>query len=375
MRLLGYFTLRDLNHDRWRSLLTVLNLAVLVLSYLLLSALSQAFVRFGRQPQVSSNLVIISADVLDPMESSLDESVLEAVHQLAPQEIIATFPAIFRHMNVQGQVMQVRAVPLEQMRSALALTLVQGGWPEGQQQVVISEGATQISPWKIGSTIPIYGMDFQVAGIIKAPGSKFASIWMTYPEGQRLFGAQRGFQMGMLQLVASADPEKVRSELQASAFFADKYSIYLENSLSDRYNQINRDLLVLSLVQVLISLLAITFGTFNSVSLNLTERSREIVLLRIIGFSQKQLRVFLLAHTLVLSLLAYLLGWVAAYFFIAYQQVHAPISIQAAPLVLDLSPATTGLGILLTVAFACLGIWLTVGSISKMSLAGLGEAA
>jgi ABC-type antimicrobial peptide transport system permease subunit len=368
MRALGYFTFRDLIHDRGRSLLTILNLAVVVVSYLLLSALSQAFILFGRQPQVNTNLVILSADVLDPMESSLDDAVLQTAREIAPAQIRLAFPTLFRHMNIQGHVMQVRAVPLEEMRSASALTLLQGRWPEGPHQIVISQGATQITAWQIGTTVQIYGTAFRVVGLVRAGGNGFASVWMTYPAGQALFGMGHGFQIATLQLAPSADPETVRTRLQSDVRFSGQVNVYLENSLSDRYNQVNRDLLTLSLVQALISLLAITFGTYNAISLSLTERSREIQLLRVVGFTQPKLRKVLLAHTLVLALSAYILGWLVAFMIVGYQQAHTPISIQAAPLVLNLSAVATLLGILLTVAFAFLGVWLTEGHLSKLSL-------
>jgi ABC-type antimicrobial peptide transport system permease subunit len=373
MRALVYFTLRDLVFDWGRSLLTILSLAVVVVSYLLLSALSQAFILFGRQPQLSSNLVIVSADVLDPMDSSLPEDILQTARQVAPQQIQAAFPTIFRHMSIQDHIMQVRAVPLEAMQNALALTLLQGKWPEGPRQVVISEGALQITSWKIGDSITIYGRDFQVVGLVRAGGNKFASVWMTYPEGQSLFGTRRGFQIGTLQLVPAADPERVRASLQADSRFSGGYSVYLENTLNDRYNQVNHDLLTLSGIQALISLLAITFGTYNAVNLTLTERSHEILLLRVVGFSQARLRGFLLAHTLVLSSFAFFLGWVVAFIFTCYQQTHAPISIQAAPLVLHLSVPASLLGFLLTVAFSFLGVSLSAGRLSTLSLSARGE--
>jgi ABC-type antimicrobial peptide transport system permease subunit len=373
MRVLGYFTLRDLIHDHWRSLLTILNLAVVVVSYLLLSSLSQAFILFGRQSQVTSNLVIISADALDPMESSLNEDVLQTARLIAPHQIRNAFPTLFRHMSIQGHVMQVRAAPLEDMRTSLALTLIGGRWPDGPHQVVISEGVTQITSWKIGAIVQIYGTDFQVVGEVSAGGNKFASIWMTYAEGQNLFGMSHGFQLGVLQLDPSANPENVRAGLEADPRFSGQFSVYLENTLSDRYNQINQDLLTLSVIQAFISLLAITFGTYNAISLSLTERSQEILLLRVVGFTQEKLRGVLLARTLVLSTAAYFLGWTTAFIILQTQRMHAPISIQAAPLVLNLSAIATLLGFLFTGAFAFLGVWLTVGHLTTLNLAARGE--
>jgi ABC-type antimicrobial peptide transport system permease subunit len=198
-------------------------------------------------------------------------------------------------------------------------------------------------------------------------------LGLTYSEGQNLYGLNRGFQIGILQLIPSADPKAVRAILQADPRFSGQYSVYLENSLSDRYNQINRDLLTLSLIQAIISLLAITFGTYNAISLSLTERSHEILLLRLVGFTQGRLRGFLIVHTLILASVAYFLGWVGSSIFINYQRTHSPISIQAAPLVLNLSASITLFGFLLTTAFAFLGVWLTVGHLSTQNLSLRGE--
>ncbi len=98
--------------------------------------------------------------------------------------------------------MQVRAVPLEEMSTAMALTLFQGRWPDGPRQVVVSEGAAQLASWKIGSIVNIYGTDFQVTGLVRTSENTFGSVWMTYAEGQRLFGTSRGFQVGYLYLAA-----------------------------------------------------------------------------------------------------------------------------------------------------------------------------
>lgn len=367
MRTLGYFIVKDLMHDRWRSLLTVLSLAVVVVGYLLLASLAQVFLVFGKQSQITDNLVIIAADALDPMESSLSEELLQTVRQIAPDQIQRTFPVIFRHLTIEGRIMQVCAVPLDEMPTALGLTLLVGRWPVGPYQIVISEGVAQATSWGIGSSVNIYGADFQVTGLVRAGENDYGALWMTYTEGQRLFGMNRGFQIGYLPLVSSADPESVRQSLQSDPRISTHYAVYLENALSARYSQVNHNLLTLSNILALVSLLAITFGIYNATSLSLTERSHEISLLRVIGFTQGRLRGFLFARTLVLTLAAYSLGWVASLILINYLGTHTPIDLLVAPVVLSLTPSTSLLGLGMATAFAYLGIWLTAGHLAVLS--------
>lgn len=359
MRALGYFTFRDLIHDGGRSLLTILSLGVVAASYLLISALSRAYLVFGKQTQVSTNLVIIEANTIDPMESTLNETVLQEARQTMPDQIQNTFPMIFRHLAIERQIMQLRAAPLEEMRSGLSLTLSQGQWPEDGPQIMISEGVTHVTPWKIGSTVNIYGTNFQVVGVVRAGGNQFATIWMTYIEGQRLFGPLHGFQIGYLQLNPSADPESVRARLQSDPRFSGRYEVYLEDALSSQYTQTNHNLLTLSLIQAIISLLAVTFGTYNATSMSLTERRSEIALLRTLGFTQEKVRTFLFTRSLVLTLVAYLIGWAVSFIIIIYQRSHATMNIFSVPLTLSLTPSVLLVGLLLSATFSFLGVWLT----------------
>lgn len=372
---LGYYTLLDLLHDRWRSLLTMLSLAVVVAGYLLLTSLSRAFLIAGKQSHVTDNLVIISADVIDPMESSLDAEILETVQEIAPRQILRTFPTLFRHLNIEGRILQVRAVPLEEMVDALELHLLEGDWPLSSHQIVVDEEIARASGWKIGSAVNIYGTDFKVTGLVRSGESNLGAIWMAYPEGQLLFGSQNGFQIGYLPLAPGADPESVCSTLQNNPKIINNYTVYLENAVSDGYNQINHNVVSLCGIMAIIALLAITFGIYNSVSLSLTERSHEISLLRLVGFTQGKLRGILVARALVLTMASYCLGWVATvvYFYIRNRQT--PAGFTDAPLTLEMTLSASLIGLFLAIGFAFLGVWLTSNHLARLNpLTGSEEA-
>ena len=367
MLALGYFTFKDLLHDRWRSLLTIISLAVVAAGYLLLASLSRAFLVVGKQSQVTDNLVIITADTIDPMESSLDEEILQTAREIAPDQIQRAFPTLFRHMNIGGRILQVRAVPLEEMPTTLDLTLVLGHWPSGSRQIVVGEEIARVASWRIGSTVNINGTVFQITGLVRAADNNLGAIWMTYPEGQRLFGMSSGFQIGYLPLVPLADPESVRARLQADPRISDHYAVYLENALSNGYNEINHNLVTLSSIMAIVSLLAITFGVYNSTSMSLTERSHEIGLLRVVGFTQTKLRGFLFARALVLTLAAYSLGWAVLVIYFNYRNLHAPMGLSEAPLILSMTLSASLLGLGLATAFAFLGVWLTSGRFATLN--------
>jgi len=365
MLALGYFTFRDLLHDRWRSLLTILTLAAVVVGYLLLASLAQAMVSLSKRAPITNNLLIIEADTIDPMDSVVDDAILQTAMEIAPAEIRLAFPIIFRHLTIEGHIMQVRAVALDEMSASQALTLVQGRWPEGPQEVAASEGAAQLGSWKIGSMVNIYGTNFLLTGVVHNEENAFGSLWMTYPEGQRLFGTPHGFQVGYLSLEPSANPASVRAKLLADPRISDHYSVFLEHVYTDSYNQSSSNLVILSGLMLLVSLLAVTFGIYNATSLGLAERSLEIGLLNIIGFPLNKLRIFLCARALVLTLAAYSLGWLISLVFIDHQRLRASVALVFLALRLNLFSSLLGLG--LAIIFALLGVLLASSRLAALN--------
>lgn len=359
---MSLFALKDLLYDLSRSVLTILGLMVLVFSYLLLDSFSEAYHVFGQLPQSLNNLLIISADVLDPMESTLDNNVLQAAIAAHPDTILKLSPCIFRHMRIQNWVMQVRAVPLEDMTAIHHLTLLEGAWPANKAEVVVSEGAIQAAHWKVGTALSIYGSEFKLVGIVRAAGSKFASVWMSYPAGLDLFGSRRGYQMGYLQVARNTDVESLRTQLQADPLLADRYAVYQESSLTGRYAKTTHDIIQLNQVLMVVALLAITFGTYNATSLTINERSREIATLRVIGFGSRSIRAFLFERTLLQTIIGYCLGWALATLFIHYNQAASSIIIHGSSLILTISTSGALAGFALTILFAGLGIWLPTRS-------------
>ncbi len=368
MLALGYFTFKDLWHDRWRSLLTIISLAVVVVGYLLLGSLSQAIAGLTRPAPLNNILLIVEANTIDPMDSSLDESILQTAGKIAPDQILRLFPILFRHLTIDGHIMQIRAVSLEEMATSMSLVLVQGRWPEGLRQIVVSEGGAQLASWKVGSIVNIYGTDFQVTGLVRTSENAFGSVWMSYAEGQRLFGTARGFQVGYLVLAPSANPESVRQRLQADPRISAHAIVYLDSVYTNAYNQSNTNLLILSGLMVLVSLLGVTFGIYNATSLSLSERSLEVGLLYIIGFTLNRLRGFLFVRALVLTLAAYGLGLLVSRIFINQQRLQA--SVDLIFLGLKLTPLFTFAGLGLAILFAFLGVWLLSGRLAMLNPLG-----
>lgn len=376
----GNYLLKDLRHDLRHNLLAITGLSIMVLSYLMTAALAESFREFGSQPGFTSqNLALLSANAVDPMQGSISQETLDQAVQAVqaaygPESVYAAAPTILRTLRIQaGSVirsMQFYAVDPQNMTEVYHLVLLEGRYPTSNTEIAASEEAFDLAGWVIGQTIDFYGQEFTLTGRIRYQAGKTASLWMTYATGENLFGTRRGFQVGVIQISSSLDPETVRAYLESVPGIRPDYAVYLEQEVHDRLAETVQDIVAFIVVLDALALGVISFGIFNATSLTLAERSREIALLRVTGFSSGAIRRFLFGRSLLQSLIAYLLGWVLAEWVIR-GQVGSSFSLHSAYIKMHLSPENLLLGLALTILFAWIGVWLTSYSQSRQTLASL----
>ena len=369
MKALGYFTIKDILHDRWRSVLTISSLAVIMVGYLILSSASNTIKTMGQQTAPSSNLVVVAANVIDPMESTLDDSLLTTVADLDPGYIERTFPVIFRHLRVEDRISQVRAVPVLEMPLSLGLTLVEGSWPAADHEIIVGESLARASKWKTGSSVNIYGSNFSVSGIVRSTEKNSGSIWLDYDAGRDLFVQRKGYQAAYLVLTPGADPEEARAYLQSDPHIDGQYTVYLESALSSNYQQLSRNIILLGSIMSILALGAITFGIYNATSLSLAERSRQVILLRVLGFTRQKIQIVLTARALGLTLSAYAVSLAAALAIFAYQNANAVMGISDLQVSLNLSAGSVLAGLGFSILFTLAGVSLTTRNLLKINLA------
>jgi ABC-type antimicrobial peptide transport system permease subunit len=371
MLTLFIFAWKDMRHDWGRTLLAITGLAVVVFSYQILTSMAGTFNDFLTTPGASRNLVVYQGEYIDPGDATLEPSALEAARSLGPSLVTRVSPTMFRHMRINDRLIQVRAAPLEDWESVFHVSLIEGSWPSHANEIIAGEGAARANQWSVGSIVEIYGSPFRIAGIFRAPGTSFASIWMPIDQAGELFGFQHLYQGMYVQAAATADIEKVKALLQADPRLAGRYTVFFEDNYTYRNNQFMKDFRSLLTITSLLALLGVIFGIFNSTSLSLVERAREIGILRSIGFTHQIIRLFLLVTGLLQGWLAYAAGLAAAWGYVAYQQAGARVFILGVPVNFEISSSQILSGLLWTGALALLGAWVSSRRLMHLQVATL----
>ena len=365
------FVIKDLISDGWRTTITILNLLVFISCFFALEALAEAAYKFGDQPTDKSALLIVSRNIFDPSESVVTAGDLLPARELMPDYVKSVSPLIFKIIQANGKLVQLRAANLNDMQSVHSLQLIQGNWPTRNNEIVIGEGAAVNSDWKTGDNINIYGSDFSISGIVRAPGTKFSSLWMTYDTANELFNPGGVFQVGWVQLQSGIDGELVRNKLQSDTRLAGGFEVYFADNLYQQYTQAISDMKGVSSILVILALFSIMLGTYCNIFLILSERSREITILRAVGFQSKTIRGLITYRTIIQVIIAYIFSWVTVSLLLNWFNKINPLNLHAIPLPVIISPWALLFGFLLSILFSYAGVWLPTRHLRNRSVASL----
>ena len=207
------FVLKDMLHDRGRTALSIIGLAVVIGCYYLLVSLSSALASSLDRNTISRNLIVIQNDSIDPSDAVLEPQVIQAAQELIPDLVSRISPIVFRHTRVGGQVVQLRAAALDDWQPIYHLTLLKGAWPVHDREVLVGEGLALSNNWQVGSSVQIFGSDFTISGICRSPGIAFASVWMPIDTFWTLFDTNHNYQALFVQAAVGVDAETLRVKL------------------------------------------------------------------------------------------------------------------------------------------------------------------
>ena len=281
-------------------------------------------------------LVTAVMGMLDTMNNAFDVQFNEI--QRHDLKSVFTQPIDYRKTEVFQSWHQVRtAEPIAE----IPVKLINGERTEHSLITAIMEGATLLKPeyvagapplrsggifltetlardldLEVGDTVLVESesseQEFPVAGLVRFPMGE--SAYMRLSEAATLL---RGFNAtsALLQLEDPEYSEEVTRMLEMRA-----YVLSVEHSAAVREGFEE----LMALTNMFIGIMTIfgmslaAFAVFNTVTLNLTERSRELATMRTLGFSKRQVNMLITIESLMAGAIGITLGFVLGYAIEAY---------------------------------------------------------
>ncbi|MBI5156450.1 MAG: ABC transporter permease [Acidimicrobiia bacterium] len=345
---------RDLVSDRVRSTLHIAAIAPIVAAYLILTAIAGGL-RDQAVPAEAQHIVVVSPNALDPASGRLDPSVLTLVPQVGGPDVASATPMIFRPIRMADRIVQLRAAPQDTWEPVHHLALLAGSWPDQRDDIAITEGVAIAAGWNVGTRGEIFGTTFTVSALVRAPGTKFASVWMPYARAEELFEGMSGFQMVTVVPAPGADVAALRDRLDAAG--GGRFAVYFESDLVAQQGARGSAADNLAAVSTVIGVAALAFCGFNLAALTLVERRRDIGIARVLGFAPRSITGLALTRGAILAVAGFALGGAAA---LAVLATAASTTLRSFVFVPSLPAAAWLIGITLTFGTGLAGTWLAL---------------
>ena len=196
-------------------------------------------------------------------------------------------------------------------------TYADGGPPDTAGEVVIDKGTADEFGFGVGDRVTVSGRapkkDYAVSGVATLGDSENLAgsrlVQMTLPEAQRVTGHD-GYDEISVAASGGTSPEELKAAIasELGGDFAvrtgEEQAAKQAQDLSDALGFIRTALLVFAAVAVLVG----GFLIFNTFSVTVAQRTKEFALLRTLGASRAQLLRSVLAETVVIGLVASVVG-------------------------------------------------------------------
>jgi putative ABC transport system permease protein len=330
--------LRGLAGRKFRAALTalavVLGVAMVSGTFVLTDTIDRAFDAIFSESYANTDAVIsgkapdISFEGQTARAPSVPAGLLERIRELDAAEAAAGFvvdETATKILNAKGKAINTQGAPsfgfgLDPAQTQFnPLRLVEGTWPRGPGEVVIDRGTAEEQGFRLGETVriatlkPVRG--FRIAGIaqygdVSSLGSATFAVF-TIPAAQDLLDRRGQFDSISVAAASGVTPEKLVDEIRpvlpetAQVRTGTEQAEEESREIAEFTSFIRYFLLAFGFVALFVG----AFVIFNTMSITVAQRTRELATLRTIGASRPQIRRAVLLEALVIGLVASIVGF------------------------------------------------------------------
>ena len=194
--------------------------------------------------------------------------------------------------------------------------LKEGRFPNKEGEVVLEKHYAKFQHKKIGDAVEINGRPFSVVGLLEIKeGSQIASanIYLPLSDAQTLVGGDsKGVNIVYLRLKSPSFLSQVKTSIAGKL---NGVSVTSSDSFLELMGGVSKISDQFSFIVSLIALGGAIFLIVKAMLSNLVERSREIGILKAVGWTERDVQKQLMGEVFLQSLLGGVLGIVMGYFF------------------------------------------------------------
>ena len=314
------FTAKGLGRKPVRTILTVMGLAVLVLTYVSVQSLVSTL-EFNIQGSVSSlggEVDVWSRGIPYPLFSVIPESYSTTIRNIPGVSLAA--PIALAQLTIDNDEALIAGVVPSEIPNLLSYTMVAGNMITTNQSGILSIGkslAVTIGKTS-GQTVLLDGMNYSIAGVYSTNAWMDYSLIIPYPVAQRLIGWTN--QTSMI-VVTTQDPRNVDTIIGQIRTLLPTTDAFRTSEAPSRISPIFASFEAISTDLILIVSVSAVLGIMNSNLNNLRERMRAFSIFKATGASSGQIIKLVLYESLLLGVLGTLLGLGISYIVLSFVSI------------------------------------------------------
>lgn len=299
--------LRDLIRRPMRTALAALGVAVGVVAIVALATIVR-----GLWDEVDAglhldegDLVVFRADTAADILSVLDEAETRARLTALP-DVSAVTATLWHVLPLEGHAFCLMLGMRLDEQDARATRLIDGRSPRADDEVVLGSIARKMLGKDVGDTLRIRDETYHVVGIFHVNVVFFdGAVVMSLPRLQHLAGREGRVTAFQVQLRPGADVTALAEQIEHT------YPELVAISGASEYSKVDAGLEVARGMVWAVSFVAVVIGAIiiaNTMWMTVLERTREIGVLRAVGWSRRRIVGMVVGEAAGVGLLAWLVG-------------------------------------------------------------------
>ena len=177
--------------------------------------------------------------------------------------------------------------------------------------VIISSKLAQLARVTVGDRLTLDGHTFKVAGITENYVGHF--IYMDQASYQKIYGKRTSANSYLVQL-RNPSTRQVQAVSRDMMELAAVKAVSQNASMISLFNSVAKSLDTTMMILVVVSILLAIVILYNLTNINVAERIRELSTIKVLGFHNKEVTLYIYRETILLSIIGILMGLVGGYY-------------------------------------------------------------
>lgn len=177
--------------------------------------------------------------------------------------------------------------------------------------VIISSKLAQLAQVTVGDRLTLDGHSFKVAGITENYVGHF--IYMDQASYQKIHGERTSENSYLVQL-RNSSTQQVQAVSRDMMALAAVKAVSQNASMISLFNSVAKSLDTTMMILVVVSILLAIVILYNLTNINVAERIRELSTIKVLGFHNKEVTLYIYRETILLSIIGILMGLGGGYY-------------------------------------------------------------